>query len=288
MRRNSPRWSLGREQIWSRWPNVHIPQFLPMDWTCASPQRRRTSVWLGGTVSSSHGASSVMPTAQRQCVHGTLIEQTSRRRSVVGGQIERRREVMTNVICMGKRGGRATATDYYTGSVGNLLAWVPCEKGKLCYLVTLSSSEFTSSVLSGSHSGPGKKKKKRPHILNICVIFLLLMNHFTFSKELKFDLILALESVKTVRRIRDPTSVHVLFQVFPNPLEWSLKHNDISNGGIVYLSNTGQTILRYLYFILMGFFAQFRRKMLYFSLHNALLKFNAVSVKRDSPSKLFH
>lgn len=140
---------------------MHIPQFLPMDWTCASPQRRRTSVWLGGTVSSSHGASSVMPTAQRQCVHGTLIEQTSRRRSVVGGQIERRREVMTNVICMGKRGGRATATDYYTGSVGNLLAWVPCEKGKLCYLVTLSSSEFTSSVLSGSHSGPGKKKKKK-------------------------------------------------------------------------------------------------------------------------------
>ena len=99
------------------------------------------------------------------------------------GKIERRRGVMTNIICMGKRGGSATATQFYTGSVGNLLVWVPCEKGKLCYLVTFSSSGFTSSVLSGSHSGPEKKKKKRLHILNICVIFLLLMHHFTFSRE---------------------------------------------------------------------------------------------------------
>lgn len=71
-----------------------------------------------------------------------------------------------------ERQEEGTAAAYYTPSVGNLLVWVPSAKGKLCYLVTLSSSGFTSSVLVGSRSG---MEERHPHILDVTATFTFLI-----------------------------------------------------------------------------------------------------------------
>ncbi len=147
------RWLLRRDKIWSRWPSVHIPQYLPQDWTCAVHLLdAATSVWSGiwGLAFSSCRVHPSYPLMHAYCIEISFIvflQQTrnegagcERARSAVGDQIERRRGFkirLLNVWARTERGGMVKAR--YTPSVGKLLVWVPCEKGKS---VTHSSSGF--------------------------------------------------------------------------------------------------------------------------------------------------
>lgn len=148
---------------------------LSLDMCCASPQHRRTSLGPGPRGSFLSLTSPTECLLHKEallcCSYVILTEQTEKGAGCEGRWRLRRRKGFTiNILDEWARGGNtAAAAAYYTPSVGNLLVWVPSEKGKLCYLVTLSSWGFASSVLSGSHSG---LEERNPYLINVAATFI--------------------------------------------------------------------------------------------------------------------